>query len=323
MRFGRHLLAALTIATALLLLAGVAAGAPKGGGGGRRLTARERNILRLGSTWMSRGTQRQLLRLKPGAFAFDFDGTLAGVHLGGKHADVGQAFIEFMVRNKYFPKENRARMERLWERFKAEGDPHKVLQKHSVGLMSRLYPEVAMNMSGLTTKQAEKIAREFVQKEVKPYIYRPMRKFVRALKAAGFEPWIVTAGVPFWVVREVARELGLPPDHVIGPKTEVRTGKLTERYLFPDPIGSGKVTQIAQNVSVKLVGAAGDSGGDLAMLQAAPFRIAINPNKSLAKHARENGWPIERLDSVGLTEGDCIARAMSKSHGPPDKPRKR
>ena len=74
---------------------------------------------------------------------------------------------------------------------------------------------------------------------------------------------------------------------------------------------------------VKLVGAAGDSGGDLAMLQAAPFRIAINPNKSLAKHARENGWPIERLDSVGLTEGDCIARAMSKSHGPPDKPRKR
>jgi len=98
--------------------------------------------------------------------------------------------------------------------------------------------------------------------------YAPMQALVRALGAAGVEPWIVSASNR-WTVEVFAEEhLGIPPGRVIGVTPRVVAGRLTAE---PDPavpvtVGPGKVEAMRRFIGRPAVLAAGDSASDWEML---------------------------------------------------------
>ncbi|HOX43396.1 MAG TPA: haloacid dehalogenase-like hydrolase [Myxococcota bacterium] len=98
--------------------------------------------------------------------------------------------------------------------------------------------------------------------------YAPMQALVRALRAAGIEPWIVSASNR-WTVEVFAGEhLGIPPERVIGVRPRVVAGRVSAALdpEVPLTVGPGKVEAIRRLIGRLPVLAAGDSGSDWEML---------------------------------------------------------
>lgn len=125
--------------------------------------------------------------------------------------------------------------------------------------------------------------------------YRPeMAGLVRALGAAGWDVWIVSA-TNRWTVSEASDYVGVARSHVIGMEVEVVDGRLTDRAVLPLTCLSGKVEAIAKRVTTPIDLAVGDSPGDLDLLQAARLALAVgrhDRSPAFLDQARANGWAV-------------------------------
>jgi HAD superfamily phosphoserine phosphatase-like hydrolase len=152
-------------------------------------------------------------------------------------------------------------------------------------------------MAGLSEEEvtgwSKKLAKEWI------YYRDPMKKLVQAFKTAGFEVWIISAS-NVWIVREAAKYMGIEPEKCRGIEVEVENGFLTDRIVHPVTSEATKCDAILKWIGKTPEVAAGDSFGDLQMLEMATrLRIVIGekdtPENAFRKLARERRWLVQLL----------------------------
>ena len=141
---------------------------------------------------------------------------------------------------------------------------------------------VMVTHAGMTTEEFEKIVEDWIDsarhpKTGRPYtemVYQPMLELLAYLRANEFKTYIVSGGGIEFMRPWTERVYGIPPEQVVGSsiKTqfELRDGKpvlvrLPEIDFIDDKVG--KPVGINSHIGRRPIFAAGNSDGDLQMLQ--------------------------------------------------------
>ena len=171
--------------------------------------------------------------------------------------------------------------------------------------------------AGLTTEEFEKIVTDWITTAKHPktgklytqMVYQPMLELLTYLRANGFKTFIVSGGGIEFMRPWTQRVYGIPPEQVIGSsgglKYEIRDGKpvlIKLPEVFHNDDKDGKPVGIQRHIGRRPIFAAGNSDGDLQMLQwtAAGSRPSFCLYVHHTDAARE--WAYDRQSSIGKLE---------------------
>ncbi|WCJ60458.1 HAD-IB family hydrolase [Fontisphaera persica] len=138
--------------------------------------------------------------------------------------------------------------------------------------------------------EAAKFGREYLQSR----IFGPARQRLEAFRQGGVKIVFVTGGLDVFL-EPLAAEWEAD---VLAPRMEVVHGICTGRVL-PEPFtGQVKARLIREHAArhgfdLAHCHALGDAFGDLPMLECVGHPLAINPDRRLARVAKERGWQVE------------------------------
>jgi phosphoserine phosphatase len=161
--------------------------------------------------------------------------------------------------------------------------------------------------SGLTVQELRDLGEACFQKHYADKVFEPMRQLIQVLQAQGFEVWIVTASPEALYQQFYAKAFGIPITQVIGVKTVVEGGVITDRIVEPVPQDKGKLQAIETFVQERPLLSGGNSRGDKEMIEySADLKLIVNPDEfvapdqteSMADYARKQGWLILRVRDV-------------------------
>jgi HAD superfamily hydrolase (TIGR01490 family) len=118
------------------------------------------------------------------------------------------------------------------------------------------------------------------------------------------------AGRPIFICTAASQEMAelmaivLTFDGAVGSVSEVVDGHYTGRPGGPFTYREGKaqaIRELAEREAIDLSAswAYSDSESDLPMLRAVGHPVAVNPDSTLARVAREEGWEILRFERLG------------------------
>jgi phosphoserine phosphatase len=156
------------------------------------------------------------------------------------------------------------------------------LEKLQAGGMAALMELVALTHAGITTAEFDAVCRSWLAaarhpRFKRPYpatVYQPMLELLGLLDRSGFSCWIFSGGGTDFMRAWAADVYGVPQHRVIGSvgETEFRIGaggpelvKTPKVQVIND--GPQKPSSIHRHVGQRPVVAAGNTDGDLAMLQ--------------------------------------------------------
>lgn len=173
---------------------------------------------------------------------------------------------------------------------------------------------IAATHSGMTVSTFEKTVRDWIRtarhpRFDRPYnelVYQPMLELLAYLRANGFKTFIVSGGGVEFMRAWAPDAYGIPPEQIVGSsgKAEFRLGgdqvslvKLPEIEFVDD--GAGKPVGINRFIGRRPVFAAGNSDGDLQMLQWTT--LDSGPRFGLIVHHTdaEREWAYDRNSAVG------------------------
>jgi HAD superfamily hydrolase (TIGR01490 family) len=148
---------------------------------------------------------------------------------------------------------------------------------------------------------------------VLPRLYPQMLELAYEHQDAGRRVYIVTAA-SLEMAALLAHVLGF--DGGIGSRSEIVDGVYTGRPGGPFTYREGKadaIRALAADAGIDLASSWGysDSESDLPMLRAVGHPVAVNPDATLLRVAREEDWAVMRFDTLGrrLKAGVAIALA--------------
>jgi HAD superfamily hydrolase (TIGR01490 family) len=137
--------------------------------------------------------------------------------------------------------------------------------------------------------------------------------------AKGHEVWLISA-TPWEIGDLIARKLGLTG--ALGTQIEavdgVYTGNLVGHVLHAERKAVA-ARELAEQLGADLgdCWAYSDSRNDIPLLELVGHRVVVNPDASLARHAREHDWPVLQLKTASIKEAQKRvrreARAVAKS----------
>ncbi|MBN2496970.1 MAG: haloacid dehalogenase-like hydrolase [Deltaproteobacteria bacterium] len=162
-------------------------------------------------------------------------------------------------------------------------------------------------LSGMTLQALRDLGRACYLRDYAGKVFAPMRDLIALLQAHGFEVWIVTASPEAMYQLFLSAELGIPITHVVGVKSVVRGGIVTDEIVMPVPQDRGKKEAIETFVQERPLLVAGNSRGDKEMIEySQDLRVIVNPDEhvapdqkqSIADYAREQGWLVVRIRDV-------------------------
>lgn len=213
--------------------------------------------------------------------AFDADGTLWDT-------DLGEALFEYQIRNNLLPNLPKDPMEH-YHRMKKE-------KSHEAA-----YLWLAQINAGRRIEEVREWAKAAVRALHPVPVFTEQRKIIGHLLNKGCQVYIVTASIA-WAVEPGAALVGLKPENVIGIRTKVVDGLVTDQQDGSITYRNGKVTGLLE----KTGGAypffcAGNTEGDLPLLEASrSIRVVVaasdkrNTNydteQSMIKLAQTHGW---------------------------------
>ena len=178
---------------------------------------------------------------------------------------------------------------------------------------------VAASHSGLTVEEFRSVVRDWIDQAKHPQtnrtyksmVFQPMLELVRYLESHDFKVFIVSGGgIEF--MRAWAEDVyGIPPERVIGSRAKIefqmvdgipRLNKLPELDFVDDK--AGKPVGIATHIGRRPLLAAGNSDGDLQMLQyttVARSKSDTVPRLGLIVHHTDadREWAYDRQSHVG------------------------
>ena len=143
--------------------------------------------------------------------------------------------------------------------------------------------------------------RDFMREQILPLITEPARNLVRRHLEAGDLCAIITATNRF-VTAPIAREFGVA--HLIATEPEEKNGAFTGKVVGTPCFREGKVARVEAWLEAQGLDLAGsfsrswfysDSHNDLALLELVSDPVAVDPDETLLRVAREHGWPVISL----------------------------
>jgi hypothetical protein len=164
------------------------------------------------------------------------------------------------------------------------------LEELHAGGMPALIELITITHAGVTTDEFDAVSRAWLASArhprfERPYpamVYQPMLELLSMLDRYGFSCWIFSGGGTDFMRAWTAEGYGLPPHRVIGSvgETEFRVGDDGPELVKTPTIqvindGPQKPSSIHRHVGQRPIMAAGNTDGDLAMLQwtaASPYR---------------------------------------------------
>ena len=162
--------------------------------------------------------------------------------------------------------------------------------------------------------------RDLGEKYFKKYysnkIYEPMRDMINQLKANNFEIWIITASPEGMYQQFLSKELNIPITNIVGIKSTIRGGIITDEIVYPIPQDHGKKEAIETFVQDVPLLVAGNSRGDKEMIEhSGRLKMIINPDEhiapdqteSISDYAKKNGWLIARINDVPADDFPSIS----------------
>lgn len=138
-------------------------------------------------------------------------------------------------------------------------------------------------------------------------IFEPIKNLTQRLKEHGFEIWIVTASPEGMYQQFLSKEFQIPITHIIGVKSVIRHGMITDEIVTPIPQDHGKREAIETFIQDKPLLVAGNSRGDKEMIEFSQgMKIIVNPDQhiaegqseSIADYAKKNNWLTVYVDDI-------------------------
>ena len=164
-----------------------------------------------------------------------------------------------------------------------------------------LRERIAASLEGTRVVDLERLGAD-VLAGILPRIYPQMLALAHEHQDHGRPAYIVTAASQD-LAEILARVMAL--DGAVGSAiSEVRDGVYTGRPTGAFVYRSGKATAIRdlaarEGFDLAACYAYSDSESDLPMLEAVGHPVAVNPDTTLARIARERGWDVLRFDRLG------------------------
>lgn len=162
--------------------------------------------------------------------------------------------------------------------------------------LEKLRERVLALTKGWEQSAITEIVRDTLADVIEPIVFDEAIGRIRQHQAWGHRVYIVSAA-PEEVVAPIAQLLGV--DEAIATRAELdeegRYSGRTERYVY-GPEKEVAILEAAERDGLDLAAswAYSDSATDVPMLSAVGHPVAVNPDRELAKVARQRGWPIER-----------------------------
>ncbi len=138
---------------------------------------------------------------------------------------------------------------------------------------------------------------QFMRDKIAALITPAARALVEKHRARGDTLLIVTATNRF-ITAPIAAAFDIP--HLIATEPEEVDGRFTGRVAGIPSYREGKVTRLGEWLSANHQSLDGswfysDSHNDLPLLKFVTHPVAVNPDATLARHARDHGWPVIEL----------------------------
>ena len=144
-------------------------------------------------------------------------------------------------------------------------------------------------------------------KYYKDKIFQPVKQLIETLKENNFEVWIVTASPEGMYQQFLSKEFGIPITNIIGVKSVIKNGIITDHIVYPVPQDEGKMEAIETFIQGKPQLVAGNSRGDKEMIEfSGDLKIIVNPDEhiaegqqqSIADYAKKEDWLIVKVNDV-------------------------
>ena len=163
--------------------------------------------------------------------------------------------------------------------------------------LARIRESMLALTKGWDRDHVRQIVRETLLETIEPLIYNEALELMEAHRIEGDRVYLVSAS-PEEIVQPLVELLGV--DGAISSVAEVdEDGRYTGRLAFY-AYGPGKATAmvaLAERTGLDLSAstAYSDSATDLPMLESVGRPVAVNPDRALAKVAREREWEVRRF----------------------------
>jgi phosphoserine phosphatase len=216
-------------------------------------------------------------RIPGGLAAFDADGTLW-------RDDVGEAFLHHLVSLG-------------WVKLPDGGDPYEAYERAVDRDRKTGYAYAAQLLQGLSAQAVEAEATRFASAWVPSRRVSDTLELVHLCRSAGLRPAVISASARP-IVMAAAPLAGIHAADCRGIETVVRAGEYTDEVVEPVTYAAGKVA--AARALGTLALACGDSLlGDLPLLEAAAFAVAVSPRAGspLSAEAHRRAWPVLTQES--------------------------
>ncbi len=215
---------------------------------------------------------------------FDFDGTLIAAY------SVSSFLKRRLLSGNMTPREMFAQLVAAWQ--------YAVAKDHFADALI----DSAQVLRGVTDESFAETAREVYEEDLAGEIFPECRALVDAHRARGHTVVIVSSATQYQV-RHVAGELGIR--HILCSELEIEDGVLTGRVIPPVCYGEGKrdaALRFAKKHRINLEESFfyTDGSEDIPLLEAVGRPRPVNPDGSLQRLARREGWPVQAFSSRGL-----------------------
>ena len=176
-------------------------------------------------------------------------------------------------------------------------------------------------ISGKSLQYYRDLGENTFNKYYKDKIFLPVKELITTLKKNDFEIWIVTASPEGMYQQFLSKEFEIPMTHIVGVKSVIKDGIITDEIVFPVPQDQGKKEAIETFIQDQPLFAAGNSRGDKEMIEfGKDLRMIVNPDEhiaegqaqSIADYAKEEGWLVININD---TPSDDFPSISSKNYG--------
>ena len=170
----------------------------------------------------------------------------------------------------------------------------RLLAREHAGDMSQARDAALAFVEGWRVEDIERLAEEIFDELMAPRIWAGTRRLAQGHLDAGERVWLVSAA-PVEIGRVIAARLGLTG--AIGTVAETVDGAYTGRLIGDLMHGPAKAEAIVQLAAVEGLDlnrcvAYSDSANDLPMLSTVGRAVAVNPDATLLRQARQQGWEV-------------------------------
>jgi HAD superfamily hydrolase (TIGR01490 family) len=184
--------------------------------------------------------------------------------------------------------------------------------------LDRIRESVLVLTRGWDQERVRSIVRETLEVVIEPILYEEALDLMAIHRAEGRRIFLVSAS-PFEIVEPLAEYLGV--DEAIASRAEVdENGRYTggmDTYAY-GPVKADILRELAEREGLDLAGsyAYSDSYTDLPMLETVGHPVAVNPDRVLARVARDRDWEIQQfVRTVRMRDRKPVSRTVPTAAG--------